>query len=45
MTSAVTSVKLDATPAGRPLYEQLGFTATATGFRWSFGERERAGAA
>ena len=26
-------------------YEQLGFTATATGFRWSFGERERAGAA
>jgi ribosomal protein S18 acetylase RimI-like enzyme len=26
-------------------YERLGFTATSTGFRWSFGERERAGAA
>jgi len=25
--------------------ERLGFTATATGFRWSFRERERAGAA
>jgi len=26
-------------------YERLGFTATATGFRWSFADRERAGAA
>jgi GNAT superfamily N-acetyltransferase len=26
-------------------YERLGFTATSTGFRWSFGDRERAGAA
>ena len=26
-------------------YERLGFTATSTGFRWSFRQRERAGAA
>jgi GNAT superfamily N-acetyltransferase len=30
----VTSIGLDATPAGRPLYEQLGFQVSATWQRW-----------
>ncbi|NQV28371.1 MAG: GNAT family N-acetyltransferase [Rhodopirellula sp.] len=34
----VTCIKLDATPLGQPLYEQLGFTA-----EWSFQRWERAG--
>ena len=37
----VASVKLDATPAGRPLYESLGFTAEAELERWQGVARPR----
>src|SRR5262245_12065142 len=41
----VATVKLDATPAGRPLYEALGFTADAELERWQGVARGNAGAA
>lgn len=39
----IASVKLDATPAGRPLYESLGFTAEADIERWQGVARPGAG--